>query len=462
MRIKHTFLAVLLAALLAGAAALRAETTEQLETQLKRLPRLATLVYVTAHPDDESAAILTYLARGLHARAVLLCMTRGEGGQNQEGPELGEELGRVRSAELQRAVAGYGAEVRFLGAEDFGYSKSLEETLAFWDVDALLERLVWQIRTLRPLAVISHWSGERAAAGKHHQAAGVLTRRAFVLAADPEAFPQHFQQGLIPWQARTLLVRTYDAEGEQLLDVPVQQPSPVPGKTYEELGWEGFQQHRSQGMHRFNLSDVPFRRHYNLRVAATLRDGPPAPVNVAELAPDLAALPDLFPTVGFPETTRAKLAQAVELAERARRQLGEQTRDEAALSLVQGAGILAGLLREFSDEESTLATGQALAWVEDKKTEYLRTAAALAGVKLLAQSDRAAVSPGEQVWVRLGIQVEAPAVLRAAGFHFGALRLQTPLDWHVEALTADSESATPSAEFMVSIPEGLDPRRLPA
>ena len=32
------------------------------------------ILYITAHPDDESAAALTYLARGLHADVALLSL----------------------------------------------------------------------------------------------------------------------------------------------------------------------------------------------------------------------------------------------------------------------------------------------------------------------------------------------------------------------------------------------------
>src|ERR1700739_4330221 len=34
------------------------------------------ILYITAHPDDESSAVLTYLARGLHADVALLSITR--------------------------------------------------------------------------------------------------------------------------------------------------------------------------------------------------------------------------------------------------------------------------------------------------------------------------------------------------------------------------------------------------
>src|SRR5580704_1552814 len=59
-----------------------AETIEAIDSA-----RISTrILYVTAHPDDESGPVLTYLARGLHADVALLSVTRGEGGQNDLGP----------------------------------------------------------------------------------------------------------------------------------------------------------------------------------------------------------------------------------------------------------------------------------------------------------------------------------------------------------------------------------------
>ncbi|MGC2467276.1 MAG: hypothetical protein WA517_18935, partial [Candidatus Acidiferrum sp.] len=51
------------------------------------------ILYITAHPDDESSTLLTFLARGLHADVALLTLTRGEGGQNDLGPEQSPQLG---------------------------------------------------------------------------------------------------------------------------------------------------------------------------------------------------------------------------------------------------------------------------------------------------------------------------------------------------------------------------------
>jgi len=456
---RNKFPVPVLLTLLLAALPLVAAPSPDLETELQRLPRLGTIAYITAHPDDESGPIITYLARGLHARVVILSLTRGEGGQNVEGPELGEELGEVRTREFARVVAGYGAEVRFMGAKDFGYSRSVEETLRIWDEEKILGALVKEIRALRPLVVISNWTGTPDDGSAHHQAAGLLARHAFGLAGEPTAFPEQFEQGNEPWQPRTLLVRRWSSgeEDELTFEVPVDQPSPVPGKTYQELGWEAFQGHRSQGMH---LIQFPRRWRHFLRVEATLRHGPPAPTSAAELVPDLAALPDLFPSVAVLQEWRERLAQVVSLAEQARAQVGEEKKSEAALALVQGAGLLTALRREIPEDTPDHEAGSVQTLLDERQNEFLHAATQLAGVTLEAITDRGAVTPGEQIWVGLVVRVGAPAVFQAAGFRADTLRLETPAGWHVEPLAAEATAEEKRAEFMVSVPENLDPRRV--
>jgi len=449
--------AILLAALAAAALAARGEEAPSLDERLARLPRWGTIVYVIAHPDDESAAILTYLARGLHARVVLISATRGEGGQNQAGPELSDEMAWVRTRELQQAAAGYGVEVRFLGAVDFGYSKSVEETFRVWDEDKVTGELVRQIRLLRPLAVIAHWS-DQAPAGAHHQATGILTRRAVAAAGDPKAFPEQLAHGLEPWQPRYFFLRSYNAEETRALPVPVDQPSPVPGKSYEELGWEGFRHHRSQGMHQIDLSQVRFLRRYFLRVQDMLPEGVAAPTSVAELAPDLAALPDLFPSVAALAGWRQRLEQAVELAQRAQVQARENHRGEAALALVQGAGLLAALRRELEDAPGSEAQ-RARAWVAAKQDEFLQTAAELAGARVNALADRAVLVPGDVVGVGLRLEFADGAAATAAGFESAGLQLIAPENWSVEP--ARTEAPGTSIEYRVRVPPRADPRQAP-
>ncbi len=121
------------------------ETIEAIESA-----RITTrILYITAHPDDESGAVLTYLARGLHADVALLSLTRGEGGQNDLGPEQAPQLGLIRTQELLAATRGYGVRLYFTRAKDFGYSKTPEETQRIWG-DQVLEDMVRVIREFRP------------------------------------------------------------------------------------------------------------------------------------------------------------------------------------------------------------------------------------------------------------------------------------------------------------------------
>ncbi|MEK6687598.1 MAG: hypothetical protein AABZ01_03950, partial [Gemmatimonadota bacterium] len=55
------------------------------------------ILMIGAHPDDEDTEFLTVAVRGLGAEAAYLALTRGEGGQNLIGPELGDGLGILRT-----------------------------------------------------------------------------------------------------------------------------------------------------------------------------------------------------------------------------------------------------------------------------------------------------------------------------------------------------------------------------
>src|SRR5215468_10028211 len=155
------------------------------------------ILYVTAHPDDESGAVLTYLARGLHADVALLSLTHGEGGQNALGPEQAPQLGLIRTQELLAATRGYGVKLYFTRAKDFGFSKTPEETEKIWG-DQVTEDMVRVIRYFRPNIVVNHWGGVHGGHG-HHQASGLLTPKAVVLAADPNAYTKLRDEGLYPW-----------------------------------------------------------------------------------------------------------------------------------------------------------------------------------------------------------------------------------------------------------------------
>ena len=209
------------------------------------------ILYVTAHPDDESGAVLTYLARGLHADVALLSLTRGEGGQNDLGPEQAPQLGLIRTQELLAATRGYGVKLYFTRAKDFGFSKTPEETEKVWG-DEVLHDMVRVIRTFRPNIVLNGWGGVHAGHG-HHQAAGLLTPKAVQLAADPAYKLSRLkseEQDLAPWGDRkpVVLLDVDRGEAPKGYVLPLDGISPLYGKSWREIGLDAFANHRTQGI----------------------------------------------------------------------------------------------------------------------------------------------------------------------------------------------------------------------
>ncbi len=262
------------------------ETVEAIENA-----RVTTrILYITAHPDDESGGVLTYLARGLHADVALLSLTRGEGGQNDLGPEQAPQLGLIRTQELLAATRGYGVKLFFTRAKDFGYSKTPEETEKVWG-DEVLHDMVEVIRSFRPTVVINGWGGVHAGHG-HHQAAGLLTPRAVQLAADPNyklaAVPTD-QEDAAPWGDRRpiLLLDVDRSEKPQGYPLPLEDVSPLYGKSWREIGLDAFANHRTQGITGFLNS--PF-----LRRTVTLKREDGAEWDPAAIAERLGPLDEDF------------------------------------------------------------------------------------------------------------------------------------------------------------------------
>jgi LmbE family N-acetylglucosaminyl deacetylase len=203
---------------------------------------------VTAHPDDEMNGVLVRLSRGLGLRTALLCVTRGEGGQNAIGPELFEALGVLRTGELVAMHRYDGAEQYFGRAYEFGYSFSVDETFAKWGREEALGDIVRVVRAFRPDVILS-LPAEGEGGGQHHQAVGRLTREAFRAAADPGRFPDQIREGLRPWQARKIYQGWVGGiEGERgSVRVPTGVYDPVLGMTWRQLGSRARAMHRCQG-----------------------------------------------------------------------------------------------------------------------------------------------------------------------------------------------------------------------
>jgi len=201
------------------------------------------VLMVAAHPDDEDTNLLATLARGHQVHAAYLSLTRGDGGQNLIGNELGEALGAIRTEELLAARRVDGAQQYFARAYDFGFSKNAEETFEQWDREALLGDVVRVIRSFKPHVVVSVWSGTRADGHGHHEAAGLLAQEGFALAGDTLRFPVASHG--TPWTPAKLYYGTRTRPAPLMLAAGAYDP--VLGRSPAEIAAESRSMHRSQG-----------------------------------------------------------------------------------------------------------------------------------------------------------------------------------------------------------------------
>jgi len=370
-----------------------------LDPLLRKLSTHRRLIIIGAHPDDEDTSLLALVAKGLGGEAAYLSLSRGEGGQNLIGQELEVGLGLIRSQELQAARKLDGARQYFTRAYDFGYSRSLEETLRFWPKDALAEDAVRVVRRFRPQVVVSVFSGTAGDGHGQHQAAGVIAREAFRAAGDPSAFQQLFGEQLPLWQPAALYRSTRFERDATTITLPTGGVEPLTGRSYHQIAMASRSLHRSQDM-------------------GMLQPAGPNETRVAWVAGGTGvAAKDLFSGVD----TRLR-AIASELEDESRR-----VKVQAHLDLVEGlmtetrnrlspAGLsaavppLASALTELRAARALFKPDPPLpeagmAFLLDEKIAYAEAAlTAAAGVAIDALSNRETASPGEaleitvQVW----------------------------------------------------------------
>lgn len=226
---------------------------------LTPLKSVASFMTVGAHPDDERSSQIALLSKGLGVRSITVTANRGEGGQNSIGTEYLQALGVLRSREMEQASAAFNVELFFLSESfddpifDFRFSKSAVETLEIWGEDVMMEKLVRAIRQSRPDVIFTNFQN---VFGQHgnHRAMAYAAEQAFALAADPNAYPEHFELGLEPWQAAKFYLPSgrgsgqADFELETTLSIPTGGYDQVYGATYEQLGQQSRAYHRSQDM----------------------------------------------------------------------------------------------------------------------------------------------------------------------------------------------------------------------
>jgi LmbE family N-acetylglucosaminyl deacetylase len=369
---------------------------------LQQLGANKRVLMIGAHPDDEYSDLVALIARGTGAQMAYLSLSRGEGGQNLIGPELGPELGIIRSEELLAARRIDGARQFFTRAYDFGYSKTLDEALRFWPRDSLLKDVLDVVRRFRPQIIISVFSGTPRDGHGQHQVAGILARHAFETLHDSSWGPVKLYRSLYFDTASATL--RLDAG---LLD-------PLEGRSYHQIAMAGRSRHRSQDEGQLerpgpSIARLAFIEWRDGRREARDGDGL------------FAGVDTLFPG-------KARYAALIDSA---RAQLNP-TRPGAIAPVLERA------LRELGDADS----GQQALLQE--------ALAAATGVVIDGFADDGIVIPGERVQVETSVWNAGEAAVTLDAIELGA-----PAGWRVERLDPTSSPVAPgtlaSRHFAVTV-----------
>ncbi len=386
---------------------------------------------VAAHPDDEDGATLAHL-RELGVETHICFCTRGEGGQNESGPELGFKLAVVRTREIADACAILGAKPWFINRPDFGFSKSVEETMEKWRHDDALERLVHVIRRVRPHVVITNHNPD-GTDHAHHRASGKLLVEAFEAAADAHRFPQHIlDEKLQPWQIRRVFLRQFAAPGA-LLTVDVSKPDALSGLSASELGAYSLSRHYSQGMLRHLKTG-----ERELRYFSVLKESSPAAPPKALLEGLVPDQPGLEEAGKLAEIFNPNMLTEGALAPRLASYLaGQKISDHARTHISRALTEALGLKFEATSAEPFICEGEkaritlraansgslALTWkLADFKTNSPHWNA---GEKELLK----ALAPGASHEIEFNVHAEpgAPADYPPDAFQFLEEEIRTPL-----------------------------------
>lgn len=227
--------------------------SSELYHQMLRVKETTRVLYVAAHPDDENTRLIAYLSNELNQEVAYLSLTRGDGGQNLIGKQLGIGLGQIRTQELLKARETDGGRQFFTRATDFGYSKNPDETLTNWSKEEILGDVVWVIRNFQPDIIITRFNTIPGVTHGHHTTSAILAGEAFDLAGDPTAYPEQLEY-VQTWQPKRIFWNSYNFGGrfdpdpnEQYDVFPVGNFNPLLGETYSQIAADSRTMHKSQG-----------------------------------------------------------------------------------------------------------------------------------------------------------------------------------------------------------------------
>jgi LmbE family N-acetylglucosaminyl deacetylase len=355
--------------------------------ELRSLGTTGTVLHIAAHPDDENTELITYLSRGRGYRTAYLSLTRGDGGQNELGRDFDEKLGVARTQELLAARRLDNGRQFFTRAIDFGFSKTPEETLQFWDRKEVLGDVVRIIREFRPDVIVTRFPIPPGSGGHgHHTASAILAVEAFKLAADPTAYPEQLAQGLTVWQAKRVLWNVFRFGASSSAPLPLNGPTftqdiagndPVTGEAFGAIAGRSRSMHKTQGLGGF---------------ASRANTGPNVQTFMT-LAGDPASN-DLMDGV---DTTWARVSGGAEIGPMIEAAAKQFKPDNPAASVPTLLAIRAKLAALPND-----------ALVADKRAQLDHILQSCLGIKVETTIANAEVVPGEKVKLNYRISSTAP------------------------------------------------------
>ncbi len=356
-------------------------TSAEIHQSIQKLNFLGTALYLAAHPDDENTKLISYLSNEVHARTAYLSLTRGDGGQNLIGPEIREQLGLIRTQELLAARKIDGGEQFFTRANDFGYSKTPEETLEIWNKEEVLNDVVWIIRTFKPDIIINRFDHRTPGTTHgHHTSSAILGVEAFDLAGDKAAFPKQLQFTKIFKPQRLFFNSSWwfygseeafeEANKNNLLTVDTGVYFPLKGMSNPEIASLSRSQHRSQG-----FGSTPTRGKQ--------------PEYLELIKGKMPKNENLFDGI---DTSWSRLEDGKEI-ERILTKVEEEFDFEKPSESIPALVKAYQLIKDLKDEH----------WRKIKTTEIKKIIAACAGLYLEAIAENPIATPSEEIGVNLEV-----------------------------------------------------------
>ncbi|HET9012238.1 MAG TPA: PIG-L family deacetylase, partial [Gemmatimonadaceae bacterium] len=361
------------------------------------------VLVIAAHPDDEDTQLITWLTRGRHVETAYLALTRGDGGQNLLGNELGEALGVIRTEELLAARRLDGGRQYFTRAYDFGFSKSADETFRHWPRDSILRDVVTVVRSFKPHVIVAMFSGTPRDGHGHHQASGILAREAYDVAGDTVRFPRSATEGQGAWAPLKFYRGAWAAAPtDPVLRINVGEFDPMAGRSYAEIAAESRSQHKSQA---FGSLQPKGARFTQVRREATRVNESQVPGTERSMFDGIDTTWARFKTAGGSPAVAALIDSLVGAVAAAKSAPYLRTPSTAVPALLRAMDLLRPYGSRPNDPELAPDGGVPRVPVsadlaEALRVEHGRVSRALAiatGVAVEAQVERPAVAEGDSV-----------------------------------------------------------------